>query len=68
MGKLNQKIGKTHSYPSFRKSYSTSCKGIVAIRKKKKFVKVKPQHWHFYIIQKRNNNIKAIKPGVVLSP
>ena len=28
MGKSSQKIGKSHSYLSFRKRYSTSCKGI----------------------------------------
>ena len=43
MGKSNKKIGKTHNYSSFQKSYSTSCKGIGG-REKKKLVKVKPQH------------------------
>ena len=35
MLKSNQKIGNTHSYRSFRKSYSTSCKGIGGYKKKK---------------------------------
>ena len=61
MRRLNQNIGKTCIYPSFWKSYSTSCKGIGG-HKKKKFVKVKPQHWHF----KRSDNIKAVKTGVAL--
>ena len=43
MGKSYKKIGKTHNYSSFQKSYSTSCKGIGG-REKKKLVKVKPQH------------------------
>ena len=41
MGKSNQKIGKTHNYPSFRKSYSTSCKGIGGHKKKEKIRKSK---------------------------
>ena len=41
MGKSNQKIGKTHNYPSFRKSYSTSCKGIGGHKKKEKICKSK---------------------------
>ena len=36
MGKSNQNIGKTHNYPSFRKSYSTICKGIGGHEKKEK--------------------------------
>ena len=43
MGKSNQTIGKTQNYPSVPKSYSTSGNGIGG-RKKKKIVKVKPQH------------------------
>ena len=35
MGKSSQKIGKIHNYPSFRKSYSTSCKGIGGHKNKK---------------------------------
>ena len=34
MRKSNQKIRKTHNHPSFRKSYSTSCKGIGGHKKK----------------------------------
>ena len=41
MGKSNQKIGKAHSYPSFRKSYSTSCKSIGGHKKKEKISKSK---------------------------
>ena len=41
MGKSNQKIGKTHIYPSFRKSYLTSCKGIGDHKKKEKISKSK---------------------------
>ena len=66
MGKLNQKVGKTGHYPSFWKSYSTSCKGIGGHKKKEKFVNVKPQHWHFCIIKKKSNNIKAVKTGVAM--
>ena len=33
MGKSNK---KTHNYPNFRKSYSTSCKGIGGHKKKEK--------------------------------
>ena len=35
MVKSNQKIGNTHSYRSFQKSYSTSCKGIGGYKNKK---------------------------------
>ena len=48
IGKQIKKLEK-HKYPGFRKSFSTSRKGIGG-RKKKKLVKVKPQHWHFLII------------------
>ena len=41
MGKLNQKIGKSCNYPSFRKSYSASCKGIGGHKKKEKIRKSK---------------------------
>ena len=41
-------------------------KALVAIRKKKKFLKMKPQHWHILIIWKRSNKIKAVKTGVTL--
>ena len=34
MGKSNQKMGKTHNYSSFWKSYSTSCKGIGGHKKR----------------------------------
>ena len=36
VGKSNQKIGKTCNYPSFRNSYSSSCKGIGGHKKKEK--------------------------------
>ena len=36
----------------------------MAVRKKKKIVKVKPQHWYILIIWKRSNKIKAVKTGV----
>ena len=51
MGKSSQKTGKSHSYLSFRKCYSTSCKGIGGHK----------------IILKRSNNIKAVKAGVTLN-
>ena len=60
MGKLNQKFGKTCHYPSFWKSYSTSCKGIGG-HKKKKIVNVKPQHWHFCIIKKKKQQYQGSK-------
>ena len=41
MGKSNQKIGKTHNYSSFWKSYSTSCKGIGGHKKKEEIGKSK---------------------------
>ena len=41
MGKLNKKIRKTRNYPSFRKSYSTSCKSIGGHNKKEKIRKSK---------------------------
>ena len=50
MGKLNKKIGKTCKYPVFKKVTQLVARALVAIRKKRKFVKVKPQHWHFCII------------------
>ena len=35
-------------------------RALVAIRKKKKLVKVKPQHWRILIIWKRSNKIKVV--------
>ena len=62
MGKLNQKIGKT----VFEKVTQLVTRTLVAIRKKKKLVKVKTQHWGVLIIWKRGNKIKAVKTGVTL--
>ena len=64
MGKSSKKIGKIHNYPSFWKVTKLVARALVAIRRKKKLVK--PQHWHFCIILKRSNNIKAVKTGVTL--
>ena len=50
MGKSNQKIGKAHSYLVFEKVTQLVARALVAIRRKKKLVKVKPQQWHFCII------------------
>ena len=61
-GKIKSKNRKN----SVRKSYSTGYKALVAIRKKKKLVKVKTQHWGVLIIWKRGNKIKAAKTGVTL--
>ena len=41
MGKSNQKIEKIHNYPSVRKGYSTSHKGIGGCKKKAKISKSK---------------------------
>ena len=41
-------------------------RALVAIRKKKKLIKVKPQHLRILIIWKRSNKIKAVKTGVTL--
>ena len=41
MGKSNQKIEKTHNYPSVPKSYSTSHKGNGGCKKKDKVSKSK---------------------------
>ena len=65
MGKSSEKIGKTHNYPSFWKVTQLVARALVAIKRKKKLLKVKPQHWHFCIILKRSNNVKAVKTGVI---
>ena len=62
MGKLNQKIGKT----VFEKVTQLVTRALVAIRKNKKLVKVKTQHWGVLIIWKRDSKIKAVKTGVTL--
>ena len=59
MGKSNQKIGKTHNYPSVQKSYLTSCTAIGG-RKKNELVRAKPQHWRILISWKRSNKIKMV--------
>ena len=41
MGKSNQKIGKTHNYPSVQQCYSTSHKGIGGHKKQEKISKSK---------------------------
>ena len=43
-GKSNQKIEKTHNYPSVPKITHLVTRAMVAVRKKIKLVKVKPQH------------------------
>ena len=54
MGKSSQKIGKIHNYPSFRKSYSTSCKGIGGHKKKEKISKSKTTRLTFlYNLKKK---------------
>ena len=62
MGKSNQKIGKT----VFKNVTPLVTRKLVAIRKNKKLVKVKPQHWGVLIIWKRGNKIKVVKTGVTL--
>ena len=42
MGKSSQKIGKTHNYPSFGKVTRLVARTLVAIKTKKKLVKVRP--------------------------
>ena len=54
-----------HKNPSFRKSFSTSRKALVAVTREKKLVKVKPRHWYFLIIWKISNNIKEVKTLVI---
>ena len=66
MGKSNQKIGKTHIYPSFRKSYLTSCKGIGDHKKKEKISKSKTTTLTFLYNLKRSNNIEVVKTGFTL--
>ena len=44
MGKSNQKIEKTHNYPSVPKITHLVTTAMVAVRKKITLVKVKPQH------------------------
>ena len=41
-------------------------RALVDVRKKKKLVKVKPQHWCILIIWKRGNKIKTVRTGVTL--
>ena len=50
----------------FGKVTQLVAKALVAIRIKKKLVKVKPQHLSILIIWKRGNRIKAVKTGVRL--
>ena len=67
MGKSNQKIGKTHIYPSFRKSYLTSCKGIGDHKKKEKISKSKTTTLTFlYNLKKKQHNIEVVKTGFTL--
>ena len=58
----------THVLSLFPSSFYGKIKSraLVAVKRKKKLVKVKPQHWCFLIIWKRNNKIKEIKTGVPL--
>ena len=57
---------KKHKYPSLRKSYSTSRKGIGGREKKEKISKSKTTTLtYFLIIWKRNNKIKAVKTCVL---
>ena len=44
MVKSNQKIGKTLNYPSVQNVTQLVARTLVAIRKKNKIVKSKPQH------------------------
>ena len=48
----------------FHKVTQLVARALVAVKRKKKLVK--PQHWHFLIIWKRSNKIKAIKTGITL--
>ena len=48
------------------KSYSTSHNGIGDNKKKKKLIKVKPQHWLILIVSKRSNKIKVVKTCAAL--
>ena len=69
MGKSNQEIEKytiilvVENLLNLRKNLR---KGIGDCKKKKKLVKVKPQHWRIFIIWKRSNKIKTVKTGVTL--
>ena len=44
MGKSNQKVAKHKKYTSLRKITQLVVRALVAVRKLKKLVKVKPQH------------------------
>ena len=55
-------MGKT----VFEKVTPLVTRELVAIRKNKKLVNVKPQHWGVLIIWKRGNKIKVVKTGVTL--
>ena len=50
----------------FEKDTQLVARALVAIRKKKKLAKVKPQHWHILVIWKRSNKIKVVKAGFTL--
>ena len=50
----------------FEKVTQLVARALVAVRQKKKLVKVKSQHWRILIIWKRSNKIKAVKTGVTL--
>ena len=61
MGKSNQNIGKTHNYLSFRKSYSTICKGIGGHEKKEKNSKSKTTTLTFlYNLKKKQQYQKLL--------
>ena len=50
MGKSNQKVGKTKNTLVFKKVTQLVLRALVAVRKQKKLVKVKPQHRCILII------------------
>ena len=66
-GKIKSKNRKKYEIILvFGKVTQLVAKALVAIRIKKKLVKVKPQHLSILIIWKRGNRIKAVKTGVRL--
>ena len=50
MEKSNQKSGKILIILVFNNFTQLVTRALVAIRKKKKILKMKPQHWHILII------------------
>ena len=50
VGKSNKKLEKHTLILVLKNVTQPVARALVAIRKKKKLVKVKPQHWHILII------------------